>query len=75
VLAGYVATWFAALSRAAAIDVTAVLSIGAVITALLGLAVKGTAVPASNAVGLALLLAGAALIAASRLRDRVAVST
>jgi drug/metabolite transporter (DMT)-like permease len=73
VLAGYVATWFAALARAGAIDVTAVLSVGAVITALLGLAVKGTAVAAPNAVGLALLLAGAAVIAARRLRDRTVV--
>ena len=34
-LAGYVATWFAALARAQAVDVTAVLVFGAVVTALL----------------------------------------
>jgi drug/metabolite transporter (DMT)-like permease len=35
ILAGYVAIWFAALARAQAVDVTAVLVFGAVITALL----------------------------------------
>src|SRR5664280_2794687 len=35
ILAGYVSTWFAALSRAPAVDVTAVLVVGAVITCLL----------------------------------------
>jgi drug/metabolite transporter (DMT)-like permease len=60
ILAGYVVTWFAALSRAGAIDVTAVLSGAAVITALLNLAVSGTTVP--SVVGLVLLIAGAGLI-------------
>ena len=68
ILAGYVATWFAALALAPAVDVTAVLATGAVVTALLGYAVKGTALP--NAAGLALLLAGAAAVAAVRLRGR-----
>jgi drug/metabolite transporter (DMT)-like permease len=63
-LAGYVATWFTALSRAGAIDVTAVLSVGAVITALLALAVKGTPLP--SVAGLVLLAAGAALVAVRR---------
>ena len=35
ILAGYVAIWFAALARAQAVDVTAVLVFGAVVTALL----------------------------------------
>jgi drug/metabolite transporter (DMT)-like permease len=70
ILAGYVATWFAALSRAGAIDVTAVLSVAAVITAGLNLAVKGTALP--SVAGLVLLAAGAALVAV-RQRSRVAV--
>ena len=35
-LTGYVGTWYAALARAPAVDVTAVLVFGAVITALLG---------------------------------------
>ena len=69
VLAGYVATWFTALSMAPAVDVTAVLATGAVITALLGYAVKGTALP--NAAGLALLTAGAAVVVAARWRPAV----
>jgi len=64
VLAGYVATWFVALSRAPAIDVTAILAAGAVLTALLGLVVQGTRLP--NVAGLAFLLAGAGLIALRR---------
>jgi len=68
ILAGYVATWFVALSRAAAIDVTAVLAAGAVLTALLGLVVQGTRLP--NAAGLALLLAGAGLVALHRFSAR-----
>jgi drug/metabolite transporter (DMT)-like permease len=68
ILAGYVATWFAALSRAGAIDVTAVLSVAALITAVLNLAVKGTALP--SLAGLVLLAAGAALVAV-RQRPRI----
>src|SRR2546421_4077015 len=68
VLAGYVATWFTALSLAPAVDVTAVLAIGAVVTALLGYAVKGAALP--NAAGLGLLVAGAVVVAAAGLRTR-----
>lgn len=41
-LAGYVATWFAALKRAQAVDVTAVLVLAVPITATLDAAVKGT---------------------------------
>ncbi|GAA2162935.1 DMT family transporter [Pedococcus bigeumensis] len=41
-LAGYVATWFAALARAQAVDVTAVLVLAAPVTALLSAAVNGT---------------------------------
>ena len=36
-LAAYVATWYLALARARAIDVTAVLAFGAVVTALLAI--------------------------------------
>ena len=62
VLAGYVSTWFAALSRAPAVDVTAVLVIGAVITALLAAVVKGT--PLVPQLGwVALVLAGTVLVA------------
>jgi drug/metabolite transporter (DMT)-like permease len=62
ILAGYVSTWFAALSRAPAVDVTAVLVIGAVITALLAAVVKGT--PLVPQLGwLSLVLVGTALVA------------
>jgi drug/metabolite transporter (DMT)-like permease len=56
-LTGYVATWFSALSRAPAIDVTAILVLGAVLTAALGASLD--AVPLQpQLVGLGLLLAG-----------------
>jgi drug/metabolite transporter (DMT)-like permease len=58
-LACYVATWFAALARAQAVDVTAVLVGGAIITALLELGVRGVELPPS--LGLVLVAAGAAL--------------
>jgi drug/metabolite transporter (DMT)-like permease len=64
-LTGYVATWYAALARAPAIDVTAVLVFGAVVTALLSGAADGTPV---SAVGTALVTAGAVLVAALVLR-------
>jgi drug/metabolite transporter (DMT)-like permease len=67
ILAGYVAAWYAALSRAGAIDVTAVLTVAAVITAALSTVVKGTPLPTTNAAGLALLVAGAGLVAAPAL--------
>lgn len=59
-LAGYVAAWFAALSRAPAVDVTAVLVGGAVITAVLQAAVRGVVLP--SPVGLALLVGGAVVM-------------
>lgn len=71
ILAAYVAVWFTALSRSAAIDVTAILVAGAVITGLLTTAVKGIALPAQNLGGLAALACGAALVgiaAARRVR-------
>ena len=62
----YVATWYAALARAQAVDVTAVLVFGAVITALLDRTVEGVAFP--DLVGLGLVTAGTvgALLAATR---------
>ncbi len=66
VLAGYVGSWFAALARAQAVDVTAVLVAGAVITALLRLGVEGTALP--SLAGLGLVTAGAAVAAAAGTR-------
>lgn len=75
VLAAYVATWFTALSLAPAIDVTAILVVGAVITALLSAAVKGTSLPPLDVTGLALLVAGAAVIGLAAARARAATST
>lgn len=55
ILAGYVATWFAALARAQAVDVTAVLVLAALITAGLNAAVNGT--PLTPQLGWLLMLA------------------
>lgn len=60
ILTGYVATWFAALARAQAVDVTAVLVFGAVVTAVLSRAADGVSF---DLVGVALVTAGAALAA------------
>ena len=60
ILAGYVATWFAALASAQAVDVTAVLVFGAVITALLSRWADGVAFDLG---GVILITAGAILIA------------
>jgi drug/metabolite transporter (DMT)-like permease len=71
ILAGYVSTWFAALSRAPAVDVTAVLVVGAVITALLAAGVKGA--PLVPQLGwVALVLVGAVLVAVPGRHGRVA---
>ena len=73
VLAAYVGTWYAALSRAPAVDVTAVLVLGAVITALLAAALRDAAL-APKVVGLALIVAGVVAVVlapgAPRARDR-----
>ena len=58
-LSGYVATWYLALARAQAVDVTAVLVFGAVVTAVLSRAADGVAVDLG---GLVLVTAGAILI-------------
>jgi drug/metabolite transporter (DMT)-like permease len=71
-LTGYVATWYAALARAQAVDVTAVLVIGAVITAALSGAFDGAAV---NPVGIALVSLGGALVTALALRRPQAETT
>jgi uncharacterized membrane protein len=60
ILAGYVATWYAALARAQAVDVTAVLVFGAVVTAFLSRAADGTAVELG---GVILISAGAIVVA------------
>ena len=60
VLAGYVATWFTALAHAPAIDVTAVLVGGAVVTALLQSGFS--AVPLPSPIGLVLVAVGALML-------------
>lgn len=60
ILAGYVATWYAALARAQAVDVTAVLVLGAIVTALLNAGFEGVPL---DALGLGLIAAGGALVA------------
>ena len=60
ILAGYVATWFAALQRAPASVVTSVLVVGAVITGALSAISKG-ALPAPEAVGGYILITAAAV--------------
>jgi drug/metabolite transporter (DMT)-like permease len=66
-LTAYVATWYAALARAQAVDVTAVLVFGAVITALLSGLVDGGEV---SAIGVGLVTLGAAIVAVVALRPR-----
>ena len=63
-LAGYVATWYAALARAQAVDVTAVLVFGAVVTAVLARATDGAAIEVSGAL---LITLGAGLVALAAL--------
>ena len=58
-LAAYVATWYSALARAQAIDVTAVLVAGAIVTALLDAGVRDLALPPM--LGVMLVAAGAIL--------------
>jgi drug/metabolite transporter (DMT)-like permease len=66
-LTAYVATWYAALARAQAVDVTAVLVFGAVITALLSGAADGTHV---DLPGTALIAVGTGIVAFLAVRRR-----
>lgn len=61
-LAAYVGTWFAALARAQAVDVTAVLVLAAPVTAALGAATSGTAL-APQASWLVMLVLGGVIVA------------
>ncbi|GAA1835302.1 DMT family transporter [Actinomadura chokoriensis] len=70
ILAIYVAGWFTALSLAPAVDVTAVLSLGALVTAALSAADTGALPSAGEAGGLAILLAGTALLVTAAIRAR-----
>jgi drug/metabolite transporter (DMT)-like permease len=74
ILAAYVGTWFAALARAPAVDVTAVLVAGAIITALLSAIKTGAALPASELLGMALVAAGTALMAIAPRRRHAAAA-
>lgn len=69
ILTGFVTTWFAALKRAQAVDITAVLVFAAVITAVLDRWIEGTPI-GSQWLGLLLITVGAAGIAALALRER-----
>jgi drug/metabolite transporter (DMT)-like permease len=71
-LAGYVGTWFAALQRAQAVDVTAVLVLAAPLTAALNAVDGGATVPVG---WLLVLLAGGALAAWLGWRERPEVAT
>lgn len=62
-LALFVATWYRALSLAPAVDVTAILVLGAVITGILNVIVRDAPTSAADAVGYALLVAGAVTVA------------
>jgi drug/metabolite transporter (DMT)-like permease len=64
-LSAYVATWFAALARAQAIDVTAVLVFGALVTAILSGVIDGAAIGVGGTVLVAL---GSGVIAWAALR-------
>jgi drug/metabolite transporter (DMT)-like permease len=66
-LTAYVATWYSALALAQAVDVTAVLVFGAVVTAGLSRLADGAAV---DPVGVALVTAGSALAALAAMRGR-----
>ena len=70
ILAAYVGTWFAALSRAPASAVTSVLVVGAVVTGLLSTIAKGVAPEPSSVGGYVLIAAAAAVFAAWTLRTQ-----
>lgn len=66
-LSAYVATWYGALARAQAVDVTAVLVFGAVVTAVLSRAADGSAF---DVLGVVLVTFGAALAAVASRQPR-----
>lgn len=66
VLAGFVGTWYAALSRAPATVVTAVLVVGAVITTVLAAASTGSTLDTRVIVGICGIVAAAAMLAFAR---------
>ncbi|HEX9865706.1 MAG TPA: DMT family transporter [Acidimicrobiia bacterium] len=68
-LSAYVATWFAALARARAVDVTAALVGGAIITALLEVGLRGVGLP--PVLGLVLVAVGVLVVFAAGWRRPV----
>ena len=64
-LSGYVLAWFGALRRAQAVDVTAILVVGAFVTGLLALP-SATAISAFRIVGFILIVVGAVVLAIVR---------
>lgn len=70
ILSGYVLTWFGALRRAEAVDVTAILVVGAFITAILGMP-AASVVTAAQVLGLILVGVGAFVVVRPR-SDRTA---
>lgn len=71
ILSAYVLCWFGALSRAPAVDVTAVLVVGAVVTAVLQRVVDGVTLDGAQVAGLAVILLGAGVIARAGSRPLV----
>jgi drug/metabolite transporter (DMT)-like permease len=71
-LAAYVATWYSALARAQAIDVTAVLVAGAIVTAILDAGVRGVVPPPT--LGMILVAFGALLAGVAGWRRPTLVS-
>lgn len=70
-LAGFVSLWYRALAAAPAVDVTAVLVAGAVVTAILNTGLRGVPVTV-DAVGHLVLLAGVVMVAVSSARAETA---
>ncbi len=71
-LFGYVTTWYAALARAPAVDVTAMLVLGAIVTAVLNRSFAGASMP--DPAGVVLVLTGVGtLVVVGRPPRRVAV--
>ena len=73
ILAGFVATWFAGLARAQAIDVTAVLVFGQIVTSALTAIVKGDPI-GPDLGGLVLIALGVIVVVVGSLRSRGAVT-
>jgi hypothetical protein len=68
ILAAYALTWYSALARARAVDVTAVLVVGALVTAALETGVRG--LPAPEPLAVVLLVAGTVVAAVGALAGR-----